>query len=59
MKKISLLLLVLLGNLALISCTEESLADATEDVPGHFADGGDEEYIDPEEEPPGGAGNTP
>ena len=49
MKKISLLLLVLLANFSLDSCTEENLAEVTNSTPyDQYAT--EEEHIVPEEE---------
>ena len=43
--------MILFANLSLLSCTEESLAEATGEPGEHYAtDGGDDP--DPEEEPP-------
>ncbi|MBK5192232.1 MAG: hypothetical protein JJE07_03310 [Flavobacteriaceae bacterium] len=49
MKKISLILLVLLANFSLVSCTEENLAEVTNSSPNdQFAT--EEDHIVPEEE---------
>lgn len=53
MKKISLILLLLISNLSIISCTEQSLAEATDEPQKHFATEGEEDPNDPEVEPPG------
>ena len=54
MKKISLLLLLLISNLSIISCTEQSLADVVDNPQDHNANDGDEDKADPEVNPIGG-----
>jgi len=53
MKRISLLLLFLISNLSIISCTKESLADATNAPQKEYATEGEEDPNDPSHEPPG------
>lgn len=53
MKKVSIVLLAVLANLSLISCTEENLADIINPGNDIYATDGEKEHIDPEEEPPG------
>ncbi len=52
MKKALFTLLLMAGLFNFTSCTEESLADATNDPEDHYAN--DDENNDPEEEKPGG-----
>ncbi|WP_300436617.1 hypothetical protein [Christiangramia sp.] len=54
MKRISLLLLIIVSNLSIISCTEESLADVVDNPQDHYANDGDEDKTDPEVDPIGG-----
>ncbi len=53
MKRISLLLLLLISNLSIIYCTEQNLAEATDEPQKYFATDGEEDPNDPEVEPPG------
>lgn len=53
MKKTNLLIVLLIANLSLISCTAESLDEATETAEEVFATDGEEQKPDPGEEPPG------
>ncbi|CAL67575.1 hypothetical protein [Christiangramia forsetii] len=52
MKKISLLLLLLISNLSIISCTEQSLGEATDEPQRQYASEGEEDPNPPSEEPP-------
>ena len=52
MKRISLLLLILISNLSIISCTEQSLAEATDELQRNYATEGEEDTVPPAEEPP-------
>lgn len=54
MKKVSFIVMVLLVNLSLFSCTAESIADIMATPDEQFATGGEGEKTDPEEEPPTG-----
>ncbi|WP_405199365.1 hypothetical protein [Christiangramia sp. LLG6405-1] len=52
MKKIILALVILVANMSLIACTDDSLAEAQEEINApHYADS-DDEHIDPPEDPP-------
>lgn len=53
MKRISLLLLLIISNLSIISCTEQSLAEATDEPQRQYATEGEEDPNPPAEEPPG------
>ena len=44
--------MILFANLSLLSCTEESLAEATGEPAEHYATDGGGEETDPEEKPP-------
>lgn len=52
MKQVNLLTLLFIANLSLISCTAESLDEATETAEEVFAVNGEEEKPDPREEEP-------
>jgi len=54
MKRISLLLLLLISNLSIISCTEQSLADAVDKPQDHYANDGEEDKPNPDDKPIGG-----
>lgn len=54
MKRISLLLLLLISNYSIISCTEESLADADNDPQDYYASDGENDNSNPKEDPIGG-----
>lgn len=54
MKKLSLLLLLIISNLSIISCTEQSLSDSVNPDQETFASDGDNDNSDPKEEPIGG-----
>ncbi|UJH90594.1 hypothetical protein LZ575_17675 [Antarcticibacterium sp. 1MA-6-2] len=51
MKKVSLIVLILLGNLSLISCTGESLAEIM-NSPNLSSTDGEKEQVEPKEQPP-------
>lgn len=52
MKRISLLILLLISNFSIISCTEQSLAEATNEPQREYATEGEEDPNDPSNEPP-------
>lgn len=52
MKRISLLLLLLISNYSIISCTEQSLAEATDEPQRKYATEGEEDPNEPSNEPP-------
>lgn len=58
MKKVNLLLLILVANLSLLSCTAESISEVTSEPIDLFASGDGEDGKESEEEvPPSGGGS--
>ncbi len=54
MKRISLLLLILISNLSITSCTEQSLAESTDEPQKQYATEGEEDPNETVENPPSG-----
>ena len=52
MKKISLLILLLISNLSIISCTKQSIADAVDTPNEIYSTAGETDPNDSSEEPP-------
>ena len=52
MKKIILALVILVANISLIACTDDSLTETQEDINTAQYTDSDDDHIDPPEDPP-------